>query len=295
MHQRIPREVLRRVLILAAVGSACGPGQSSSGSGASSNSGSGTTTGANSDGTPACPDGGCESETRAESVETGVAFIPDPTGDTCSLAEQDCPSGEKCNVWGNEDIGLDLVGCFPLAEGPNEIGEFCDWGNDYFDGLDTCAVGAFCHRQGLTESGVCRAFCTSPSTAACASPFNFCEINDDDGALLVCVPYCSPSAGCLLADSGCYPFAAGGGFGCFPAGDRLPGDACDPTQFAECAPGLFCAPGVRVPGCGDDGCCAELCSMRAGAPCSEPSVDCQPDLFADQPCSAGIGGCVSAP
>lgn len=236
-------------------------------------------------------EGGCDSDAPPETADTGVAFIPDPTTGMCSLGVQDCPAGEKCNVWGSEDAGLDSVGCFPLAEIPDEVGEPCVWGDSYFDGLDSCVAGAFCHREGLTDSGVCRSFCDS---SPCGSPCTFCRA-EYAGALLVCLPFCSPFAGCLQADFGCYPFEEGGGFGCFPAGDRARGEACDPTQISECSGGLFCAPGARVPGCAEEGCCAELCSTRAAESCAEPNLECEPDLFSGLSCAIEIGACVDPP
>ena len=101
--------------------------------------------------------------------DLGVAsgFIGDPEAggppDACSSWEQDCPPGQKCNVWAKDGANAwNATKCVPVEPDADEAGEPCRVTESGVSGLDSCQLGAVCWDvDPVTMLGRCVDFCTA--------------------------------------------------------------------------------------------------------------------------------------
>jgi hypothetical protein len=296
-------------VIVEAEGTEGGTGSGQGGTGATTTSGtegggdtsaSTTSNGATGGSGTTTSDAGSSSSSASESdTDTGGAFIQEPDNGVspleCDVWEQDCPDGEKCTPWYSVD-SVEGTLCWPLAPEPHGIYEPCQVEPGYHFGPDDCGWALLCvgvHPD--TEYGYCIGLCRdgeTPQDPVCEDPTAWCY--PTNGPWSDCRPACNPLANDCPWQTVCAPHGSPDGFACSPAPSSPDGngDPCDPSP-QSCEAGLYCAPGSDVPGCQDDACCTEYCSL--GSPtCSLPGVECPP-FYDPDPAPEGLedlGACL---
>ena len=233
-----------------------------------------------------------------EGAPPDAVFIVDPDGGSahymCSLWDQDCAPGEKCNIWASDGGNAwNATKCVPIDPDPDAIGDECSVVESGVSGLDSCEIGAVCWNvDGETSLGTCVAYCTgSEANPICEDSTQHCTGRD----FMLCLPSCCPLEQTCHEGEACYP--TGDTFECVPDAGGETGAFGDACEFINvCDPGLFCANPEAVPGCqGGSGCCTPYCDT-AGDVCASrhPGMECVP-WFEEGHAPAGeehIGACV---
>jgi hypothetical protein len=200
-------------------------------------------------------------------ADDGVGFIDDPTGGgydiECSIWDQDCPAGEKCNAWASDGgSAWNATACFPVAPSPDGVGQSCTVDGSGVSGIDTCVEGAICWDvDGETNVGECVAYCSGSPAAPQCSPGTHCAIANNE-VLAVCVPQCHPLLQDCPAGQGCY--GIDGSYVCAPdaSGGAEFGDPCE--FINACSPGYECGSSEFVNACaGSIGCCTPFCDASS--------------------------------
>lgn len=244
--------------------------------------------------------------TPAESTGTddpsGIGFITDPDGgghrlDECSVMEQDCPRGQKCNAWANDGGNAwNAANCFPVDANADAPGEVCTAEGNGVSGIDSCERGSICWAvDARSQEGECVPYCTGTQNApTCEDPTRICNISGS-GLLALCLPGCDPLdvASCSDGQS-CVGLDVS--FGCVPDASGRGGAAFESCEFINaCDPGHSCTAATVVGACELEtaNCCTPFCDLSAPA-CPEPTT-CVP-YFEDGNATAGyedVGVCVS--
>lgn len=225
------------------------------------------------------------SGTGTDGTGTGA---PDPTDGgelDCDLWTQNCPEGQKCNLYDNDGPQeLDGAKCVPVVEPPQQLGELCQWQDGFGSGLDDCDVGLFCWPEGPNGQGTCKPLCTgSADDPQCPEGM---QCGDGVGYFLyVCLPECDPLAQDCLEGTMCVQTLDGFVCALDKSGDG--GALYDPCVNANgCDPGHMCAKPGAAPGClsqGPAGCCVPFCEV-GGSSCP-PELECvglfDPDAYPD--------------
>jgi len=198
-----------------------------------------------------------------ENVDAG------PSAFECSVVEQDCAHGEKCNVWANDGgTTWNATRCFPVPTDPDGIDEPCTVEVSGTSGVDSCAAGALC--WGVSSDslqGMCTPYCTgSNANPVCEDPWRSCNISSEV-VLLLCLPSCDPldRATCPKG-SACYPQQ--GRFGCRSDESEARAGPFAPCEHdSACSPGSACISAEHVPGCParPGRCCAPYCDLTSPA------------------------------
>lgn len=208
-----------------------------------------------------------------------VGFILTPDGGLgprlCSLWSQDCPDGEKCNVWANDGgSAWNATKCVAVDPSPDKVGESCRVLGGSASGEDTCEVGAFCWDvDPNTGEGMCVNYCIGgESSPDCASPAEQPAIGKE---FCLCLPTCDPTLNDCPVGCGCYGFD--NTFQCVPdaSGERgVFGDECN--YINACDPGLACInPAAIDPDSEAGGICSRFCSFQYVDTCSG-DLECIP-------------------
>ncbi|MEM6991024.1 MAG: hypothetical protein AAF721_11015 [Myxococcota bacterium] len=222
--------------------------------------------------------------------ECGCNFLCDPCADCpddpncgeilfeCDLWSQDCPEGEKCLAWSN-DGGPRWNGsrCSEVAEDPGLAGDPCVVEGNALSGLDSCALGYACiDVDDQTNEGTCAAMCSgNPAEPACPEGTE-CLVGNG-GALILCLPTCSPLLSDCAEGHGCFPNPATGGFVCAEAPTPFYETAGTCAHSGGCSPGSVCVEAELVPGCADkNGCCTEWCDIAAPEDNCAEGTTCEP-------------------
>ncbi|MEZ4453432.1 MAG: hypothetical protein R3B09_28470 [Nannocystaceae bacterium] len=219
----------------------------------------------------------------------------------CSLYDDNCPRGEKCNLYSNDTAGwYNSTQCFPVDPEPVPPGAPCVAQGNGLIGLDNCAPGSVCFVQDYEHNtGFCLGFCDGDSSdPTCSEPGTYCYQRSIDGlCLATCNPlshYCDDGS-----DDSCVPIP-GDGFGCLPdeSGDAgAPGDPCEAHN--ECDPGSFCVPQEYVAKCVHPMCCTPVCDVDDPKSCPYPQSETCVAWYSDPldapPGLGHVGVCVLAP
>ncbi|HWB78097.1 MAG TPA: ribulose phosphate epimerase [Nannocystaceae bacterium] len=241
-------------------------------------------------------DGSDDDDPHAE----GIGFIEEHDGGghswECSLFEQDCPTGEKCNIYANDGgNSWNATRCFPIDPDPDAIGEPCTVIDNGVSGMDSCELGAMCwYVDPETNTGECVAFCQgSEANPVCADPNTHCEGRD----ITLCLPSCCPLEQTCNEGLGCYP--VNDTFSCAPDASGELGAYGDPCEFINvCDPYFFCGAPEHVPGCeGSYGCCNAMCLVGSlGCSAYSPLLTCVPWFEEGQapPGYENVGACLIA-
>ena len=191
----------------------------------------------------------------------------------CSVWDQDCAAGFKCNAYVADGPEWDAVACFPVAPDPVAVGSACTTEFGQSSGLDDCDVGALC--WGATCIGYCGGTPAAPSCAA----GHACVVTNG-GVLPLCLRECAPLVQDCVDGQACYH--VNDAFVCATvSANGGPGDACSFTN--DCGPGLSCEDGDELSACESESCCAEFCDPGQDT-CDAPT-SCE--LIAK-----GVGVCV---
>jgi hypothetical protein len=217
-------------------------------------------------------DEGVDGEDEEESE--GSSSLCDPVDQT------GCESGQKCTAILTS--GEIVYACAPA---PGGLGPEEACAASPTDGLDGCPAGYACLAD-EAEAGLCAPLCES--NADCTQGLCVPARETD-------IPYCADD--CSPFEGACPPPLQ-----CRRSGDRFsctflslgdvggPGEPCQVTDDAGCAPGLVCLPGALVPGCSTDNCCTTVCDTSESDPCQAPA-SCQPVLEGPAPGYENIGAC----
>lgn len=238
---------------------------------------------------------------------TGRGFITDPDGGDasieCSISEQDCPRGHKCNAWSNNGgNALNATKCVPLPPAPDAVGEPCTVEpSGGLSGLDSCDAGSICWDYSFrTGEGTCIPYCVgSAPMPTCEDPDRYCLVGGNGvDVLALCFIQCSPlHPDTCDAGLGCYPssFSNDDSFRCGFDESEGGGDTFEPcSTFNDCVPGLRCTDAAALGGhCGADAesCCTPFCDI-SNAACPE-GTECVP-TFPDgaPPMHQDLGSCL---
>ena len=216
-----------------------------------------TTSSTTSTGASASTSSSTSFETTSSTTDdgVGVGFIVDPdccvSPLECSLIEQDCPRGEKCNAWANDGGNAwNATRCFPVDRDPDAVDEPCTVQGSGVSGIDSCELGALCWDVDLeTGEGRCMPYCSGSENApVCDEPNRWCRITSNS-VLPLCLPDCDPLTPTLCSEGqGCYP--GGDNFVCAPDASGEDGGPFEPCAFVNgCDPGSACIDGVCSPYC----------------------------------------------
>lgn len=295
----ITSSIRRRCALVLVLGGGCGARPDAAGEGPGAGDSSGGEVPAQVEDppqrTPAVPTG--SDDGSQDGGEAGFIRDPDGGGPThrCDTWSQDCPVGEKCNVWADDGGGVwNASKCVPIDPDPDDIGEPCTVVDSPLSGLDSCVLGATCfYVDRTTNIGTCVEFCSGTEAAPlCSDPRTHCE----GRSVTLCIPSCCPLEQDCPDGEACYPVAEH--FFCAPDVSGTAGAYGDPCSFLNvCNPGLFCASADVVPGCGDeDGCCTPFCDIRSNA-CAllDLQLECvswYDDIGHAVPGEEFVGGCM---
>jgi hypothetical protein len=195
----------------------------------------------------------------------------------CSVADQDCPEGEKCVPWSNDGGPVWTANrCVPLPEDPVPVGQPCVAMGSPVSGIDDCERGALCFEvDPRTLQGTCVALCDEDDPTTCGDD-QACAAYDGFRPQ-VCLSRCDPTdpAACP-ADEGCRPI--GPEVLCVPTITLPEGLACGPSD-QHCAVAETCLSAEGLARCDAAECCTAWCDLSApdpDLPCATAGELCQP-------------------
>jgi len=222
----------------------------------------------------------------------GSTFIVDPTCGgpqddgfgvrcsiiECSVAEQDCPEGEKCTPWANDGGPVwTAARCGPIVDDPAGLGEPCTVEGSPVSGFDDCQLGAMCFAvDPRTLQGTCVALCDEDDPSSC--PDGEVCVAHDDYQPYVCLPRCDPTEpSACAADESCRPI--GEELLCVPTVTLPEGLPCG-TAEQHCAVEQACVSADALADCAEPACCTAWCDLSAPAPdlpcAATPGEVCRP-------------------
>lgn len=178
----------------------------------------------------------------------------------CSVTEQDCPEGEKCNPWANDGGALwTATRCVPLDPAPAGLDELCSVEGAFVSGIDSCEAGLVCASSSpdslRTNEGVCVALCG----AAPCSQGTLCTVAGPLN-LGTCGTICDPlTEGVCPPGNSCMP--AGLGFACNLTAESVNDAPCNVP--GQCDVGHVCIDASQCDAELSETCCAELCDLEA--------------------------------
>ena len=198
------------------------------------------------------------------------------------LASRECPDGEKCNVWANNESNeWNATRCSPMPEQTFPPGAPCTMEYSQTSGFDDCAHGSTCWDTDPTSLvGTCRAFCDPEDSEACGDEDQHCAILHEE-VFALCLTSCNP-----LEPSACGPgegcrfvLSAGGPY-CVPLDGGVVTDSGMICAEGSCDVDSMCLPADWVPGCRDEECCTPWCDLNdlTDSVCTaiDPSMYCVP-------------------
>jgi hypothetical protein len=234
-------------------------------------------------------DGG-ESDTNVEDVTVaadaaGADAPHDAKSGECSVKQQNCPAGKKCQAG---LTGNDAPRCVE-ATGTGELGEGCVAANATL-GTDTCKAGLACTYYGSGSTAVddhCRQYCESSGDCAagesCLRLTNIAVQPPVGVCLARCTLFgsdCNAKTACKIANTTEIP---GTESFCMPIGKGGPDASCGTAK--DCVPDYTCVRGDAGPHChamcDDSHPCnlvdaggagdAAQCVVQANGPAEDPS------------------------
>lgn len=230
---------------------------------AGTTTGTATTTTAN----PSTDPGTSAGDASTGEATTGPAMF-------CSLEEQDCPEGQKCNPDVTESIfqGFEFM-CVPLVPDPHPPGAPCQI---LGDAKDDCEKGSVCLDFDGTNDGagecfeVCKLGSGEPT---CDTPGNQCiGLTCQSCSWFICDKSCDVLDPETCSEGKvCIPDGGGSGsiWVCGIDASGAEGQVGDDCEFINaCDPGLACVDAGFFPGCdAASGCCSPTCDLKAPNTC----------------------------
>ncbi|MGH1343143.1 MAG: hypothetical protein ACRBN8_16415 [Nannocystales bacterium] len=196
---------------------------------------------------------------------TGNTFLIDPDGGVdieCSVFEQACPPGEKCNIWANDGGSMwNATRCVPVDRAPDIPGAPCTVESSPVSGLDSCALGSICWDvDSRTLEGTCVSFCTGSENAPVCEDGLTCAAGN---LVFLCLSTCDPLLQNCVDGEGCY--LLDDTLECAPDDSQDAGAAFETCTFPNaCDPGLACTDAAVVGLCdeGAETCCTPFCDLK---------------------------------
>ncbi len=223
------------------------------------------------------------------SDNTGCGFLgcrpPMDFPPECDPMLQDCPRGEKCNIFANDGGNAwNAAWCVPIVPDPALPDEACTTEGL---GFDTCALGSVCAWiDADSGQGVCQPMCNGPDTSpSCDDPNRVCLIGGDAIPAL-CMSICDPLVQGCPTGLACYA-AIGPPYTCGADWSEPDAAPLDPCRYAnQCPVGSTCVGDETVGACPPeaDRCCASFCDLAA-PDCPSP-LTCLP--YATEPVPEGL-------
>jgi len=165
------------------------------------------------------PPTGTDDDGDASSSDTTSSDLPPPPclrcSFECSLAERDCPRGEKCTPWADDGASIwNALRCVPLAATTVPVGSACEAtrqrsildDDEYLVGQDNCVAGATCVGVSVeAPAGRCQPLCGGGANDPSCDPSRSCvSYNNEDFG--VCLVQCDPSSPACMPDEVCSPW-----------------------------------------------------------------------------------------
>jgi hypothetical protein len=286
-----------KLVALALLGCACGPGLLIVDSGDETSSNDSTTSSSSSSSETSTS----TSTSTSEETDPGESWVFVPEHDVfelhqCDSFAQDCPGGEKCVPYSSTGGTWDANKCVPVL-GDQAVGEPCTYGG-VVEATDDCDATSHCWDVMDVDGeaiGTCMAFCMgTPDMPECPEGSQ-CLISSDS-AINLCIGTCDP----ILQDcnDGLACFWTYTEFRCvFTTENLQPGEPC--SFINDCVQGNICIPADVLPSCANSACCSPFCDLELGdQPCEVlPGTACVP-FFEEGTALPGyehVGVCIVPP
>lgn len=209
----------------------------------------------------------------------------------CSVWDQDCARGERCNIWAN-DGGDDwnATRCVELDPTPSQLGDACTVEGSAVSGIDNCDIGLVCLHADQSLEGACVEYCLGTANdPSCSDPQTECVVTNE-GALPACLRTCDPLLQACPDGQGCYGIGVPGEDA--PTSCLRPGEGVHSLGLlpAACPVGTTDIPDDLRDECMNamETCCASWCSTDEVDACGA-GLSCLPWGIGD----SDLGVCVS--
>jgi len=181
----------------------------------------------------------------------------------CSVFEQDCAPGEKCNIWANDGGNVwNATRCVPLDRAPGGPDDPCTVEGSGVSGIDSCDIGAVCWDvDRLTLEGTCVSFCTGSESAPICQGGLTCTAGN---LIYLCLPTCDPLVQNCIDGEACYVLEDT--TECAPVASDEGGAVFDTCSVPNaCELGLNCTDAAVVGLCdeGAEACCTPFCDLQS--------------------------------
>lgn len=216
-----------------------------------------------------------DSSTTDDTAGSNLFLIdPDYTGVTpeCSLFEQNCGRGEKCNIWANDGGNTwNATRCAPVDRDPGGPHDPCTVEGSGVSGIDSCDLGSVCWEvDPRTLEGTCVSFCGGTKSAPICEEAGLGCFGSN--LFFLCLPDCDPLLQACQDGEACYLFEDNAECAPPPADDS--GAVFETCAFPNaCAPGSSCTNADFVGLCEEQAleCCTPFCDLSDpdDPPCPE--------------------------
>lgn len=181
----------------------------------------------------------------------------------CSLFEQDCARGEKCNIWANDGGNAwNATRCVPVDRAPAGPAESCTVEGSGVSGIDSCDLGSVCWDVDAdTLEGTCVSFCSGSKEAPICEGAGLSCIGSN--LFFLCLPTCDPLAQDCDDGDACY--VQEDTTLCTPSVSGKAGALFQTCFFVNgCDPGSNCTDAATVGQCnvGAEDCCTPFCDLE---------------------------------
>lgn len=205
------------------------------------------------------------SSTTEDTIGDHTFLVPPdggPVSIECSLFEQECPRGEKCNIWANDGGSWNATRCVAVDRTPAGPAEPCTVEGSGGSGFDSCDVGSVCWDVDPdTLEGTCVSFCSGSEEApTCEDAGLRCT---GSNLFFLCLPICDPLVQDCNKGDACY--VQDDTTLCTPIGSNNSGPPFQTCFFVNgCAAGLNCTDAALVGQCNAeaDACCTPFCDLQ---------------------------------
>lgn len=205
------------------------------------------------------------SSTTEDTIGDHTFLVPPDGGHVsieCSLFEQDCARGEKCNIWADDGGNAwNATRCVPVDRAPDGPDDPCTVEGSGVSGIDSCDIGSVCWDvDPRTLEGTCVSFCTGSENAPICESGLTCTAGN---LIFLCLSTCDPLVQDCIDGEGCYVIEDT--TECAPDTSDDSGATFDTCAFANaCNPGLNCTDEEIVGLCdeGAEACCTPFCDMQ---------------------------------
>ncbi len=214
------------------------------------------------------------SQTTDDTIGDTTFLVPPDGGQVsieCSLFEQDCTRGEKCNIWANDGGNAwNATRCVPVDRAPGGPEDPCTVEGSGVSGIDSCDLGSVCWDvDPRTLEGTCVSFCGGSKQAPICEDGLRCM---GSNLFFLCLSTCDPLVQDCDEGEACY--VLDDTTECASDASDDSGSTFDTCAFPNaCDPGLNCTDAAIVGLCeeGAEDCCTPFCDLQ-DATCPEGTL-----------------------